>query len=168
MQQKTRRVPRQAVVQRPERHASAAAKADMVVAPGTRVLGAGGPVVGALPHSGSGPRHAAPAAALPRRLCSCRAGALRGAPLLKVRCRARAAPSAPHAEAVRAGLTGPGPRAQAGPGRCNAAQRRPRGAWQVVRAEADFYDTLGVPKNADKKAIKSAYRCAARRGGHGM
>jgi DnaJ-class molecular chaperone len=30
-----------------------------------------------------------------------------------------------------------------------------------VRAEADFYDTLGVPKNADKKAIKSAYRCAA-------
>ena len=49
--------------------------------------------------------------------------------------------------------------AQAGAGGCCAARRRQRGAWQVVRAEADFYDTLGVPRNADKKAIKSAYRC---------
>ena len=47
---------------------------------------------------------------------------------------------------------------QAGTGGCCAAQRRQRGAWQVVRAEADYYDTLGVPRNADKKAIKSAYR----------
>ncbi|KAK9821578.1 hypothetical protein WJX81_006848 [Elliptochloris bilobata] len=55
------------------------------------------------------------------------------------------------------------PLLQAGTGGCCAARRRQRGTWQVVRAEADFYETLGVPRNADKKAIKSAYRQKARK-----
>ena len=29
---------------------------------------------------------------------------------------------------------------------------------QVVRADADYYQTLGVGKDADKKALKAAYR----------
>jgi len=39
---------------------------------------------------------------------------------------------------------------------------RSRGLSVIVRA-ADFYDTLGVPRNADKKAIKQAYRSKARK-----
>lgn len=35
------------------------------------------------------------------------------------------------------------------------AQRR---ASHVVRADVDYYSVLGVDKNADKKAIKQAYR----------
>ncbi|KIY92454.1 Chaperone protein dnaJ [Monoraphidium neglectum] len=37
-----------------------------------------------------------------------------------------------------------------------------RGLSVVVRA-ADYYDVLGVPRNADKKAIKQAYRSKARK-----
>jgi hypothetical protein len=33
-----------------------------------------------------------------------------------------------------------------------------RGACLVVRADTDFYSVLGVDRNADKKAIKQAYR----------
>lgn len=33
----------------------------------------------------------------------------------------------------------------------------------IVRAEADYYATLGVSKGSDKKAIKSAYRGLARK-----
>ena len=29
----------------------------------------------------------------------------------------------------------------------------------MIRAEVDYYSVLGVDKNADKKAIKQAYRC---------
>ncbi len=34
-----------------------------------------------------------------------------------------------------------------------------RGSHLVVRADVDYYSVLGVDKNADKKAIKQAYRC---------
>lgn len=33
----------------------------------------------------------------------------------------------------------------------------------MVQAAADFYDILGVAKNADKKQIKQAYRQKARK-----
>jgi molecular chaperone DnaJ len=39
---------------------------------------------------------------------------------------------------------------------------RGRGRTVLVRA-ADYYDVLGVPRNADKKAIKQAYRSKARK-----
>ena len=46
---------------------------------------------------------------------------------------------------------------------CSSWQNRNRGRRRhsalVVRA--DYYDTLGVAKSADKKAIKSAYRCSS-------
>ncbi|KAK9829535.1 hypothetical protein WJX72_006369 [[Myrmecia] bisecta] len=38
-----------------------------------------------------------------------------------------------------------------------------RGAAQIVRAESDYYDILGVKKGADKKEIKTAYRQKARK-----
>lgn len=43
-----------------------------------------------------------------------------------------------------------------------ARSGRGRGLSVVVRA-ADFYDVLGVPRNADKKTIKQAYRSKARK-----
>eukprot|EP00884_Botryococcus_braunii_P017788 jgi/Botrbrau1/4693/Bobra.0218s0015.1 len=49
--------------------------------------------------------------------------------------------------------------------RCGAL-RRPkggRGNYLVVRADSDYYEILGVPRDADKKAIKSAYRQKARK-----
>jgi molecular chaperone DnaJ len=33
----------------------------------------------------------------------------------------------------------------------------------IVRAETDYYDILGVARDADKKAIKQAYRQRARK-----
>ena len=43
-----------------------------------------------------------------------------------------------------------------------ASARRPtrpaRGASLVTRAAGDYYDTLGVSRDADKKTIKQAYR----------
>jgi curved DNA-binding protein CbpA len=33
----------------------------------------------------------------------------------------------------------------------------------VVQANGDYYDVLGVPRGADKKTIKSAYRQKARK-----
>ncbi|XP_057429216.1 chaperone protein dnaJ A6, chloroplastic-like [Lotus japonicus] len=39
---------------------------------------------------------------------------------------------------------------------------RRRGSRLIVRADADFYSTLGVSKNASKSEIKSAYRKLAR------
>ena len=33
----------------------------------------------------------------------------------------------------------------------------------MVRAEGDYYDLLGVPRNADSKTIKQAYRQKARK-----
>ncbi|CAD7695774.1 unnamed protein product [Ostreobium quekettii] len=46
----------------------------------------------------------------------------------------------------------------------NAARAKGgRGAGLLVRAEADYYDTLGVPRGASKKEIKSAYRQKARK-----
>lgn len=33
----------------------------------------------------------------------------------------------------------------------------------IVRADADYYDILGVPRSASKKEIKSAYRQKARK-----
>ena len=33
----------------------------------------------------------------------------------------------------------------------------------VVRAAVDYYDLLGVPRDADKKTIKQAYRQKARK-----
>ncbi|WIA22066.1 hypothetical protein OEZ85_004411 [Tetradesmus obliquus] len=44
-----------------------------------------------------------------------------------------------------------------------AAAGRSRGRSVVVHAARDFYDTLGVPRTADKKAIKQAYRQKARK-----
>lgn len=41
--------------------------------------------------------------------------------------------------------------------------RPARGASLVVRADADYYATLGVDRGADKKTIKSAYRQLARK-----
>ncbi|CAL8468943.1 g8484 [Coccomyxa elongata] len=38
-----------------------------------------------------------------------------------------------------------------------------RGSHLVVRADVDYYSVLGVDKNADKKAIKQAYRQKARK-----
>lgn len=38
-----------------------------------------------------------------------------------------------------------------------------RGRSVIVRAAADFYDILGVPRSADKKQIKQAYRQKARK-----
>ena len=32
-----------------------------------------------------------------------------------------------------------------------------------MRADVDYYSVLGVDKNADKKSIKQAYRCAPQR-----
>eukprot|EP00879_Flechtneria_rotunda_P008518 GHRR01008924.1.p1 GENE.GHRR01008924.1~~GHRR01008924.1.p1 ORF type:complete len:437 (+),score=120.35 GHRR01008924.1:258-1568(+) len=43
-----------------------------------------------------------------------------------------------------------------------AAQRR-RGRTVIVQAARDYYDVLGVSKNADKKQIKQAYRQKARK-----
>jgi len=40
---------------------------------------------------------------------------------------------------------------------------RGRGLSVVVRAESDYYDLLGVPRSADKKTIKQAYRQKARK-----
>lgn len=40
---------------------------------------------------------------------------------------------------------------------------RRRGNSVVVRADADYYSVLGVAKDADKKAIKTAYRQMARK-----
>ena len=52
------------------------------------------------------------------------------------------------------------PAAAAAPHRARAP--RGRGLSVVVRA-ADYYEVLGVPRNADKKAIKQAYRSKARK-----
>ena len=142
----------------------------MALLPGTRLLGACGAPVAALAHSSRPQRQAAPRATLRSRArqSGCASGPLSGLPLPKV--------SRPIAHKQRTKLPahqacavsgeaavhtsrGPPVAAQAGAGGCCAARRRQRGAWQVVRAEADFYDVLGVPRNADKKAIKSAYRC---------
>lgn len=38
-----------------------------------------------------------------------------------------------------------------------------RGRSVVVQAAKDYYDVLGVARNADKKAIKQAYRQKARK-----
>ncbi len=40
---------------------------------------------------------------------------------------------------------------------------RRRGYAVRVRADADYYDLLGVPRTADKKTIKQAYRQKARK-----
>jgi len=46
----------------------------------------------------------------------------------------------------------------------SAQQRgRARSAVLAVRADADYYSVLGVDRNADKKALKSAYRQLARK-----
>lgn len=42
-----------------------------------------------------------------------------------------------------------------GPGRAGGRQQR---RLQVVRADSDYYQILGVSRSADKKEIKSAYR----------
>jgi len=39
-----------------------------------------------------------------------------------------------------------------------AGRAPPRGARLTVRAAADYYQVLGVQRDADKKAIKAAYR----------
>eukprot|EP00882_Tetradesmus_deserticola_P021829 GHRQ01023634.1.p1 GENE.GHRQ01023634.1~~GHRQ01023634.1.p1 ORF type:complete len:165 (+),score=65.10 GHRQ01023634.1:152-646(+) len=44
-----------------------------------------------------------------------------------------------------------------------AAAGRSRGWSVIVRAGQDFYDVLGVPRTADKKQIKQAYRQKARK-----
>jgi len=54
------------------------------------------------------------------------------------------------------------PLAAARPGGAHGGAR-PRGAALRARAGADYYDALGVPRDADKKAIKSAYRQKARK-----
>eukprot|EP00803_Ostreobium_quekettii_P003289 evm.model.scf_2489.1 EVM.evm.TU.scf_2489.1 scf_2489:14843-21146(+) len=56
-------------------------------------------------------------------------------------------------------LGGCGPVASASTGRAGA----PRGGGLIVRADTDYYDTLGVPRGASKKEIKSAYRQKARK-----
>ena len=43
------------------------------------------------------------------------------------------------------------------------SSKRRRGYSVVVRAAADYYEVLGVARDADKKAIKSAYRQKARK-----
>ena len=45
----------------------------------------------------------------------------------------------------------------------NSRSKRRRGYCVVVRAAADYYDVLGVARDADKKTIKSAYRQKARK-----
>ena len=44
---------------------------------------------------------------------------------------------------------------------CSSRRGSRRGASLVVRADVDYYSVLGVEKNADKKAIKAAYRWRA-------
>ncbi|GLC43752.1 hypothetical protein PLESTB_000904500 [Pleodorina starrii] len=54
----------------------------------------------------------------------------------------------------------------AAPARISSAHRgsaRRRGQAVVVRAESDYYELLGVPRTADKKTIKQAYRQKARK-----
>ncbi|PNH09381.1 Chaperone protein DnaJ [Tetrabaena socialis] len=49
------------------------------------------------------------------------------------------------------------------PGEIRGASARRRGYAVVVRADSDYYDLLGVPRGADKKTIKQAYRQKARK-----
>lgn len=52
------------------------------------------------------------------------------------------------------------------PPHCRARQQHQaprRGASVVVRASSDYYGLLGVPRSADKKTIKQAYRQKARK-----
>jgi molecular chaperone DnaJ len=51
----------------------------------------------------------------------------------------------------------------AAPGGASTSSSSTRGAALRARAGADYYDVLGVPRDADKKAIKSAYRQKARK-----
>ena len=44
------------------------------------------------------------------------------------------------------------------PGRASSTRVSSRGARLAVRAAADYYQVLGVQRDADKKAIKAAYR----------
>ena len=69
----------------------------------------------------------------------------------------RAGGARPPAMGPALGRRAPAPRAARAAGRGRAA-----GAVGV-RAEADYYSTLGVGRGADKKAIKSAYRKLARK-----
>ena len=43
-------------------------------------------------------------------------------------------------------------------GHSHSSRHSQRRRLQVVRADADYYQTLGVGKDADKKALKAAYR----------
>ena len=45
----------------------------------------------------------------------------------------------------------------------NRQSQARRRASHTVRADVDYYNVLGVDKNADKKSIKQAYRCAPQR-----
>jgi molecular chaperone DnaJ len=103
-------------------------------------------------------RPTAPPEPLPARACASRAPSAYPPPRPRRR-RSSPAPrlapreaAAPGAAALRAAALG-----------ASAPRRRRRGVALAARAARDFYQILGVPRDADKKAVKSAYRQLARK-----